>query len=197
MVEADDAPSFRVVPSSPPLSCRTSPPRGGEIDLGPASRPAEHPGRALALRFRCHFLFAQVEPERTGRLRLPRKTKKSDDTRRRPVRRFLPRDFGLSAAPALVGDFSRGARLLTGGRPHTLDNPVLPPCHATQALPARCQGRQGLGPSKAFTLAPTSPGGDHFPRTPGKGSRVLPLPPAPAPPRHNALWCIRDGTGSV
>jgi hypothetical protein len=141
--------------------------------------------------------LAQAKPERTGRLRLPRKSKKSDDTRRRPVRRFLPRDFGLSAAPALAGDFSRGARLLTGGRPHTLDNPVLPPCHATQALPARCQGRQGFGPSKAFTLAPTSPGGDHFPRTPGKGSRVLPLPPAPAPPRHNALWCIRDGTGSV
>ena len=115
----------------------------------------------------------------------------TNDTRRRPVRRFLPRDFDLSAAPALAGDFSGGARLLAGGRPHTLDNPILPPCHATQALPARRQGRQGLGPSKALVLAPTSPGGDHFPRTRSVGSCVSPPNPAPAPPRHNALWCIR------
>ena len=91
----------------------------------------------------------------------------------------------------LSGTFQAGPAF-TGGRPHTLDNPVLPPCHATQALPARCQGRQGFGPSKARKdLAPTSPGGDHFPRTRSVGSCVSPPNPAPAPPRHNALWCIR------
>ena len=118
-------------------------------------------------------------------------------TFQRPVRRFLSAtSISLRRRP-LPGIFQAGPVLIgTGGRPHTLDNPILPPCHATQALRARCQGRQGIWPSKAFTLAPTSPGGDHFPRTRKLGSCVSPPTSAPAPPRHNALWCIRGRNGS-
>ena len=142
------------------------------------------------------FPFAQVETGRTGRLRLPRKLKNKMTPGGAPFGGFCPATSISLRRRSLPGIFQAGPVLIgTGGRPHTLDNPILPPCHATQALPARCQGRQGVRPSKAVTLAPTSPGGDHFPRTRSVGSCVSPPNPAPAPPRHNALWCIRGRNG--
>ncbi|PJI44187.1 MAG: hypothetical protein CTR54_07990 [Rhizobium sp.] len=50
------------------------------------------------------LLHSPGKPGRTGRCQLPRKISLCG-TFQRPVRRFLPRDFDLSAAPALAGDF--------------------------------------------------------------------------------------------
>ncbi len=178
----------------PPLSCRTSPPQGGRSAWGrPFARPNTPAG--LSPSGSAAVSMCPGRPGRTGRLWLPRKVKYSNDTRRRPVRRFLPRDFGLSAAPALAGEILRRARLLTGGRPHTLDNPVLPPCHATQALPARCQGRQGLGPSKAQKPCPHVARGRPFSADPGERlSRPSSSPGAgSASPQRLVVYPRRNG----
>ena len=97
-----------VATSRPPLSCRTSPPQGGEIDLWPASRPAEHPGRASALRFRCPFPLPRSNLSGWGASGCRVNQKKSNDTRRRPVRRFLPATSASLRRRPLPGIFHAG-----------------------------------------------------------------------------------------
>ena len=205
--------SFDVSASTPPLSCRCSSLQSiHRIDCSAArtvphpllggDRPAAGPLPSQKTRPGCcppvplHFFSSRSD--RDGRGAASCLVSLSlGGTFQRPVRRFLPATSVSLRRRPLSGIFQAGPVLMgTGGRPHTLDNPILPPCHATQALRARCQGRQGIWPSKAFTLAPTSPGGDHFPRTRKLGSCVSPPTSAPAPPRHNALWCIRGRNGS-
>jgi len=122
---------------------------------------------------------------------------KTNDTQRRPVRRFLPRDFDLSAAPALAGDFSGGPgsdlNRRTPAHPRQPDLTTMP---RHTGAPGALSGPARFWAAQSPPPCPHVARGDHFPRTPGKGSRVLPLPPAPAPPRHNALWCIRGRNGA-
>ena len=114
--------SFDVSAGSPPLSCRHSslqlihridcsaartvphPPQGGRSTRGrPLAQPKTPAG--LSPSGSASFLLVPVRPGRTGRCKLPRKFKFRWHLSA-PRSAVFAREFDLSAAPALAGDFS-------------------------------------------------------------------------------------------
>ncbi len=70
-------------------------------------------------------------------------------------------------------------------------HPLVPHRHIRRAL----AGTEMVGRSDTPPSPPLSPEGDHVPRTRAVRSCVLPSRPVPAPPRRNALRCIRERDG--
>ena len=139
---------------------------------------------------------------------------KLSDTSQRPVRRFLSATpvslpwpdrmvfVWLHAARAdqlTANTLHRRRRTLRfHGRTEKSGETILPPTMcAAQARPARSFGHQKQVAGPEPSASPVSPEGDHFPRTPMVKVHVVPSPPAPAPPRQDASWCIRGGTRAV
>ena len=113
------------------------------------------------------------------------------------------RDSGLSARAEwevfdrrFPGFRGSSPRHLVGLEGPATSSPSTPLC-AAQARPARTFGHQKQVGGPDPSASPVSPEGDHFPRTPMVKVHVVPSPPAPAPPRQDASWCIRGGTGEV
>ena len=91
----------------------------------------------------------------------------------------------------LPGIFQAGPVLLNRRTPAHPRQPDLTTMPRHTGAPGALSGPARFWAAQSPPPCPHVARGDHFPRTRSLGSCVSPPNPAPAPPRHNALWCIR------